>query len=64
MEFDVAPNPAPPTRPVWSGALNSGDLLFIPRGWWHDACIPEERDGEGSIHLTAQLQTIYRVATC
>lgn len=55
-EFDVAPNPAPPTRPVWSGALNSGDLLFIPRGWWHDACVPEERDGEGSIHLTAQLQ--------
>ena len=55
-EFDVAPNLLPATRPVWSGTLNSGDLLFIPRGWWHDACIPEERDGEGSIHLTAQLQ--------
>ena len=55
-EFDVAPNMLPPARPVWSGTLNSGDLLFIPRGWWHDACVPEERDGEGSIHLTAQLQ--------
>ena len=59
-EFDVAPNLAPPTRPVWSGPLNSGDLLFIPRGWWHDACIPEERDGEGSIHLTARNSTVYR----
>lgn len=55
-ESDVAPNLAPPTRPRWSGTLNSGDLLFIPRGWWHDARIPEERDGEGSIHLTVQLQ--------
>ena len=55
-EIDVAPNLLPPERPVWSGTLNSGDLLFIPRGWWHDACVPEERDGEGSIHLTAHVQ--------
>ena len=56
MESDVAPNLLPPPRPVWSGTLDSGDLLFIPRGWWHDARIPEERDGEGSMHLSMQLQ--------
>ena len=55
-ESDVASNLQPPGRPVWSGTLGSGDLLFIPRGCWHDACVPEERDGEGSIHLTVQLQ--------
>lgn len=55
-EVDVAPNLLPPPRPVWSGTLDSGDVLFIPRGWWHDASIPEERDGEGSIHLTAHVR--------
>ncbi|MCY4478253.1 MAG: hypothetical protein OXC70_09740 [Gammaproteobacteria bacterium] len=55
-EADVAPNLLPPPRPVWTGTIKSGDLLFIPRGWWHDARIPEEREGEGSIHLTMQLQ--------
>ena len=55
-EVDVAPNLLPPPRPIWSGTLDSGDVLFIPRGWWHDARIPEERDGEGSIHLTAHVR--------
>lgn len=27
--------PAPTSDPVWDGRLESGDLLYIPRGWWH-----------------------------
>ena len=39
----------PNQKPIWEGELNSGDLLHIPRGWWHDA-IPV--GNEGTLHLT------------
>jgi ribosomal protein L16 Arg81 hydroxylase len=26
-----------PTEPVFDGILEAGDLLYLPRGWWHDA---------------------------
>ena len=51
------PNPLPddmeaPSRPmdppVWDGMLEDGDMLYIPRGWWHVA-FPV---GEPSLHLT------------
>ena len=54
--LDVEPNDLSPTEILWSGTLTSGDVLYIPRGWWHDAVIPKELDGEGSIHLTVSLQ--------
>jgi ribosomal protein L16 Arg81 hydroxylase len=34
--------------PVWDGMLEDGDMLYIPRGWWHMA-FPV---GEPSLHLT------------
>jgi hypothetical protein len=38
-----------PTRePLWEGTLEDGDLLYIPRGWWHVA-IPL---AEPTLHLT------------
>jgi hypothetical protein len=43
--------PAPPSVPVWEGVLNDGDVLYIPRGWWHDA-FPLN---EPSLHLTVSL---------
>jgi ribosomal protein L16 Arg81 hydroxylase len=44
--------PAPPTTaPAWEGILNDGDLLYIPRGWWHDA-FPLN---EPSLHVTVSL---------
>ncbi|HWY62282.1 MAG TPA: cupin domain-containing protein [Rhizomicrobium sp.] len=28
----------PPTAsPVWEGIMNDGDMLYLPRGWWHVA---------------------------
>ncbi len=49
---DSVPNVQAPTKPMWTGRLESGDLLFIPRGCWHDAIVPEDRAGQASMHLT------------
>jgi len=45
-EEEPAPKPVAP--PVWDGMLEDGDMLYIPRGWWHVA-LPV---GEPSLHLT------------
>ncbi len=39
----------PDDAPHWEGELQSGDVLHIPRGWWHDATPVE---GERTMHLT------------
>ena len=54
---DVEPNIEEPPAPLWSGTLTQGDVLYIPRGWWHCANVSSERDGEGSIHLTLSPHT-------
>lgn len=38
----------PPSEPLWEGLLDDGDLLYIPRGWWHVA-VPLD---EPTLHLT------------
>jgi ribosomal protein L16 Arg81 hydroxylase len=38
----------PKTDPIWEGVLTDGDLLYLPRGWWHVA-IPCD---EPTLHLT------------
>lgn len=45
-DIDAPPKPTGP--PVWDGMLEDGDMLYIPRGWWHVA-FPV---GEPSLHLT------------
>ncbi|HET8546568.1 MAG TPA: cupin domain-containing protein [Bryobacteraceae bacterium] len=45
---DVEPADDPPTEPLWEGLLREGDLLYIPRGWWHVATPL----GEPTLHLT------------
>lgn len=50
-EFPLADDPKtekPPEHPLWEGMLEDGDLLYIPRGWWHVA-IPVD---EPTLHLT------------
>lgn len=49
LQNDDAPQPTAP--PAWEGTLNDGDVLYIPRGWWHEA-VPL---GEPSLHLTVSL---------
>jgi ribosomal protein L16 Arg81 hydroxylase len=38
----------PKGEPIWSGDLKAGDLLYIPRGWWHVATPLDQP----SLHLT------------
>jgi ribosomal protein L16 Arg81 hydroxylase len=38
---------APNRAPVWEGSLRTGDLIYIPRGWWHQV-VPEQLP---SLHL-------------
>jgi hypothetical protein len=51
VEKDVAEAPKPTGDPVWEGDLHDGDVLYMPRGWWHVA-IPKN---EQSLHVTISL---------
>lgn len=44
---------APSTELVWEGVVEQGDLLYIPRGWWHVA-VPMD---EPSLHLSFGIDT-------
>jgi ribosomal protein L16 Arg81 hydroxylase len=41
-------NPKPTGAPLWEDTLEDGDLLYIPRGWWH---VAQPLD-EPTLHLT------------
>lgn len=45
---DVETAQKPSGEPLWEGTLEDGDLLYIPRGWWHVA-LPL---AEPTLHLT------------
>lgn len=45
---DVEPNTAPPTDVIGEFILEDGDVVHIPRGWWHKV----EALGEPSLHLS------------
>ncbi len=45
---DIEPAAKPQHEPLWAATLNAGDLLYIPRGWWHVA-LPLD---EPTLHLT------------
>lgn len=51
MERDTAPNREPSTELVWSGTMRPGDVMHIPRGWWHQATRTGHGDGF-SLHAT------------
>ncbi len=38
---------------LWTGQVNAGDMLFVPRGVWHDV----GNCGEASLHLTIGIET-------
>ena len=41
----------PPQTPIWNGLVNEGDILYIPRGFWHHA----EALDSPSLHITIGL---------
>ncbi len=49
---DIEKGPPANDQPVFDGVLNDGDMLYIPRGWWHMA-VP--LDGP-SLHLSIGLE--------
>jgi ribosomal protein L16 Arg81 hydroxylase len=51
LRVDVAAAPKPTQAPVWEGILQDGDMIYVPRGWWHVA-VPVD---EPSLHLTVTL---------
>ena len=63
MTLDVAPSLDAPPDVVWSETLWAGDVLYIPRGWWHDARVDGAAGGEGvgSLHLTCSVDAITAV---
>jgi ribosomal protein L16 Arg81 hydroxylase len=52
-DIKVAPKPAEP--PVFDAIINDGDILHVPRGWWHMA-FPLN---EPSLHLTFGIESLH-----
>jgi hypothetical protein len=51
MYRDGEPNIEPPDEIVWAGTLRAGEVMHIPRGYWHQAT--RQRKGHGySLHVT------------
>lgn len=45
---DVAPNDTCPEQVCWQGVLHAGQVLHVPRGWWHQV----QGAGDISVHVT------------
>ncbi|MEF9886766.1 cupin domain-containing protein [Streptomyces sp. P9-A4] len=52
MYRDVTTPEPPPERPLADLTLRAGDVLYVPRGWWHAVTADQ---GEASLHLTCGL---------
>jgi hypothetical protein len=48
MKVDNDHDHRPPDTVVWEGTLTAGDIVHVPRGWWHAV----RGTGEMSMHLT------------
>jgi hypothetical protein len=51
MYRDAEPNFEPSGEAVWTGTMRPGDIMHIPRGYWHQAT-REDRGGGFSLHAT------------
>jgi hypothetical protein len=52
MYRDTEDNLEPPDEVLWSGTMNPGDVMHIPRGFWHAATRVDMGDEGMSLHLT------------
>ena len=50
VDLEFAPNPS--DEPKWERVLKAGELLYLPRGVWHDA----QNVNTGSLHLTLEMR--------
>ena len=48
LKNDIERAPEPAEEPIWDGILEDGDMIYLPRGWWHVAYPLDEP----SLHLT------------
>lgn len=51
MFRDAEPNNTAPDDVLWSGTLHAGDVMHIPRGYWHQATRTDQGTGY-SLHAT------------
>ncbi len=51
MYRDSAPTSVPSDEIVWQGVMEAGDVMHIPRGFWHQATRNDQGDGY-SLHAT------------
>ena len=52
---DIKDAPKPTEPPVFDGTINDGDVLHVPRGWWHMAYPLNEP----SLHLTFGIESLH-----
>ncbi len=50
---DIENAPPPKAQPIWEGILSDGDVLYLPRGFWHVAYPLDEP----SLHMTWSAHT-------
>lgn len=51
MFRDAEPNDTAPEHVLWSGTLHAGEVMHIPRGYWHQATRTDQGPGY-SLHAT------------
>jgi ribosomal protein L16 Arg81 hydroxylase len=51
LKQDVEKPSEPKEDPVWDGILENGEMIYMPRGWWHVAYPLDEP----SLHLTVTI---------
>ncbi|QVJ01006.1 cupin [Nocardiopsis eucommiae] len=51
MYRDAESNNEPPEDVLWTGTMSPGDIMHIPRGYWHQATRTDRGDGY-SLHAT------------
>jgi Cupin superfamily protein len=53
LKDEIEKAPEPTGQPVWEGIVEDGDMLYMPRGWWHVV----HPLNEPSLHLNVGLET-------
>lgn len=52
MHRDAEPNTKPSEEVVWRGTMQQGDVMHIPRGYWHTATRTDRESQGYSLHVT------------